>query len=131
MPASAAPAATAPGRQACQQAEPAVPQDDGDGPGGRGHEAHLHQAGEQPSGRVGSEPGHGGRTGAGQPAGSHRDGGEHRGQDQAAADQADDIARMTVTSGGRNRPECFVVGPGAPGAGSSAAAGGSLRLVPL
>ena len=32
-----------PGRQACQQAEPAVPQGDGDGPGGRGHECHLHQ----------------------------------------------------------------------------------------
>ena len=41
-----------PGRQACQQAEPAVPQGHGDGPGSRGHEAHLHQARQQPSGRV-------------------------------------------------------------------------------
>ena len=87
-----------PGRQACQQAEPAVPQGDGDGPSGRGHEAHLHQAGEQPSGRVGNKPGHGGRVGACQPAGSHCYGGEHHGQDQAAADQADDVARMTITS---------------------------------
>ncbi len=85
-------------REAGQQAEPAMPSDGCDGRGGREDECHLHQAGQQPSGRVRSEPGHGGRTGTDQPTGGHRDRDEHPGQDQSAADQADDIARMTVTS---------------------------------
>ena len=114
------------GRQAGQQAEPAVAQGSGDDRGGRDDEGHLHQAGQQPSGRVRSEPGHGGRAGTEQPAGSHRDGCEHPGQHQSADDQADDIARMTVTRRRQKPPGCFVIGSGAPGEGSMAAVGGSL-----
>ena len=87
------------GGQAGQQAEPAVPQDRGRDPGGRDDEGYLQYRGEQVSGRVRSGPGHGRRAGTEQPARGGRDCCERPGQHQGADDEADDVARMTVTRG--------------------------------
>ena len=89
--------------QAGQQPEPAVAQRGGGDPGGRDDEGYLHQAGQQPPGRAGSGPGHGGRAGTKQPTVRHRDCCERPGQHRRADDQADDVARMTVP-GGRQEP---------------------------
>ena len=98
MPASTAPAVTAPAARPASRRNRRWRRVAATATAAARTKCHLHQAGQQPSGRVRSEPGHGGRAGARQPIGSQRDCGEHPGQDQSAADQADDIARMTVTS---------------------------------